>query len=98
MLGSQLGLSEDRAQGPERQIAITVDRHNDEMTFSAATEIVMAATNVRDAKPCAFQGADEPSSPDARQARQGATTSSSTTSVSASGGGRGIPSLAAASR
>lgn len=98
MLGSQPGLSEDCAKGPERQIAIAVDRHNDKVTFGAATEIVMAAANVRDAKPCAFQGADEPSSRDARQARQGATTSSSTTSVSASAGGRRMPSLAAASR
>ncbi len=98
MLGGQLGLSQDRAQGPERQIAITVDWHNDEVTCGAATEIVMTAANVRDAKPGAFQGADEPWSPDARQVRQGATTSSSTTSVSASGGGTGIPSLAAASR
>ena len=83
-------MPQDGAERADGKISIAVNGDDDERSFAAAPQVMMASTNT-------LQSADDAPAADAGKFAQEVTTSSSTKSVSPSDGTE-MPSLEAASR
>jgi len=92
------GLSENRAKGADRQIAVSVDGDDDKGGEIGVAQVVMASADVDDREASTLERTHDGLAAQAWERVQGVATSSSTSSASTSASGSGRPSLAAASR
>ncbi len=60
-LRAQIRLPQDRSKRPDRQVAITVDRYNDESRFARTSQIMVAPPHMGLPEPCPLQRSNEPS-------------------------------------
>ncbi len=71
LFAAETSLTEDRVEGPGREVAVTVHRNDDELRCVAESEVVMAAAHVHDLEPGALERAHDCSAAEARKRGSG---------------------------
>jgi hypothetical protein len=97
-VSSEFGLTQDGAERAGGKITISVDGHDHKASTARAPEVMVTSTHVRDLESNFLERLHHAPSADPGKTSQGSDTSSSTMLGSGPLRGRGMPSLAAASR